>query len=139
MRFNFRLALAAGCATLIALSGPALSRPAPKQKVTRAVPAAPRPLPAAGPVSLSARIKPFGAPDLVAEARKYMGTNPTARNRLWCATFMNLVLAKAGYAGTNSDAAKSFAYYGRRISEPQIGVKMLYRDCLARPRSTCRG
>lgn len=61
-------------------------------------------------------------PALVAEARKYMGTNPTARTRLWCATFMNFVLAKVGYAGTNSDAAKSFAYYGRRISEPQVGA-----------------
>ncbi len=59
---------------------------------------------------------------LVSEARKYMGTNPTARRKLWCATFMNMVLAKAGYAGTNSDAAKSFAYYGRRISEPRVGA-----------------
>ena len=59
---------------------------------------------------------------LVAEARKYIGTNPTDRSRLWCATFMNFVLAKVGYAGTNSDAAKSFADYGRRISEPQVGA-----------------
>lgn len=64
----------------------------------------------------------FSSPSLVSEARKYMGTNPTARKKLWCATFMNMVLAKAGYAGTNSDAAKSFAYYGRRISEPRIGA-----------------
>ena len=64
----------------------------------------------------------FGPPLLVSEARKYLGTNPTARKRLWCATFMNFVLAKAGFAGTNSDAAKSFAYYGRRISEPKVGA-----------------
>jgi len=51
-----------------------------------------------------------------------MGTNPTARSLLWCATFMNLVLAKVGYAGTNSNVAKSFAHYGYRISEPQIGA-----------------
>jgi uncharacterized protein (TIGR02594 family) len=61
-------------------------------------------------------------PALVAEARKYMGTNPTDRKRLWCATFMNFVLAKVGYAGTNSDAAQSFAYYGRRIYEPRVGA-----------------
>lgn len=72
-------------------------------------------------LSLSARTS-YTAPALVAEARKYMGTNPTDRKRLWCATFMNLVLAKVGYAGTNSDAAKSFAYYGRRISEPKVGA-----------------
>jgi len=59
---------------------------------------------------------------LVSEARKYMGTNPTDRKRLWCATFMNMVLAKAGYDGTHSDAAKSFAYYGRRVSEPRVGA-----------------
>ena len=34
---------------------------------------------------------------------------------------MNLVLAKLGYAGPNSDAARSSAYYGLRISEPKVG------------------
>lgn len=63
-----------------------------------------------------------GWPALVREARKYMGTNPTARDRLWCATFMNMVLAKVGYSGTNSDAARSFAQYGRRIYEPRVGA-----------------
>ena len=63
-----------------------------------------------------------GWPALVREARKYLGTNPTARKKLWCATFMNLVLAKVGYAGTNSDAARSFAHYGHRISSPKIGA-----------------
>jgi uncharacterized protein (TIGR02594 family) len=61
-------------------------------------------------------------PTLVSEARKYMGTNPTARKRLWCATFMNMVLAKTGYAGTGSDSARSFASYGKRISEPRVGA-----------------
>lgn len=62
------------------------------------------------------------ASTLIGEARKYLGTNPTSRKRLWCARFMNLVLAKAGFAGTNSDAAKSFAHYGQRISEPKVGA-----------------
>ena len=35
---------------------------------------------------------------------------------------MNLVLAKLGYAGTNSDAARSFANYGRRTSESKVGA-----------------
>jgi uncharacterized protein (TIGR02594 family) len=64
----------------------------------------------------------FGWPALVTEARKYIGTNPTARKKLWCATFMNMVLAKTGYAGTGSDAARSFASYGKRIGEPRIGA-----------------
>jgi uncharacterized protein (TIGR02594 family) len=78
---------------------------------------------AAAPMPAGESQRPLlGWPALVSEARKYMGTNPTARSRLWCATFMNMVLAKVGYSGTNSDAAKSFAQYGRRISEPQIGA-----------------
>lgn len=64
----------------------------------------------------------FGWPALVVEARKYLGTNPTNRSRLWCATFMNFVLAKVGYPGTGSDAARSFASYGRRVSEPKVGA-----------------
>jgi uncharacterized protein (TIGR02594 family) len=74
------------------------------------------------PVTTPSKRPSSGWPILVAEARKYMGTNPTARTKLWCATFMNMVLRKAGYAGTNSDAARSFAYYGHRISSPKIGA-----------------
>lgn len=59
---------------------------------------------------------------LIGEARKYLGTNPTSRKRLWCARFMNFVLAKVGFAGTGSDAAKSFAHYGQRIPEPKVGA-----------------
>jgi uncharacterized protein (TIGR02594 family) len=59
---------------------------------------------------------------LVAEARKYMGTNPTNRSSLWCAVFMNMVLHKLGYNGTDSAAARSFADYGRRIPGPKIGA-----------------
>lgn len=135
MRFKSRLMLLGGCVALLALSIPAFSTPLPpqstplpvakpKQIVQRPAPAPRERVAPVEHVSLSATTtKPaLGWPALVVEARKYMGTNPTDRTRLWCATFMNLVLAKLGYAGTNSDAAKSFAYYGRRISEPQIGA-----------------
>jgi uncharacterized protein (TIGR02594 family) len=64
----------------------------------------------------------FGWPALVTEARKYVGTNPTAKKKLWCATFMNMVLARTGYTGTGSDAARSFASYGKRINEPRVGA-----------------
>jgi len=93
MRHSTRILFAIGCLSVVAASAPALSEPLFSS-----------------------------SPALVSEARKYMGTNPTARKKLWCATFMNMVLAKAGYAGTNSDAAKSFAYYGRRINEPRVGA-----------------
>lgn len=64
----------------------------------------------------------FGWPSLVSEARKYIGTNPTDMKRRWCARFMNFVLARVGYAGTGSDAARSFAAYGDRISQPEVGA-----------------
>ena len=66
--------------------------------------------------------RPVAWPALVTEARKYIGTNPTAMQRRWCARFLNLVLNKTGYRGTGSDAARSFASYGRRINEPRIGA-----------------
>ena len=59
---------------------------------------------------------------LIAEARKYLNTNPTRRSRLWCATFMNFILAKLGYPGTRSDLARSFVHYGRRIPGPRVGA-----------------
>ena len=63
-----------------------------------------------------------GSSSLVAEARRYLGGNPTGRGSLWCARFMNMVLQRAGYHGTGSDMARSFASYGHRVSGPQIGA-----------------
>jgi uncharacterized protein (TIGR02594 family) len=147
MQFKTSVVLAVSCVSLLALSIPAFSLPSPRSAKSQTAQAqstdqkkktaqhAPKVKPQARAarrnatvrlVSMPVAERPerplFGWPKLVSEARKYMGTNPTARSKLWCATFMNMVLAKAGYAGTNSDAAKSFAQYGRRISEPQIGA-----------------
>jgi uncharacterized protein (TIGR02594 family) len=63
-----------------------------------------------------------GSPALVAEARRWIGTNPTGMARLWCARFMNFVLARVGYRGTGSDLAMSFRNYGHRITRPQVGA-----------------
>jgi uncharacterized protein (TIGR02594 family) len=63
-----------------------------------------------------------GSSNLVAEARRYLGGNPTSRGSLWCARFMNMVLQREGYRGTGSDMARSFASYGRRVSGPQVGA-----------------
>jgi uncharacterized protein (TIGR02594 family) len=137
MQFTVRMFVTLGCVSLLAMSVPALGAPKkphePKAKgaVQRAAQAkskirAARDDRNAPPVGMAVARETsrssFGSPVLVNEARKYMGTNPTDRTRLWCATFMNMVLAKAGYSGTNSDAAKSFAQYGRRISEPRVGA-----------------
>lgn len=63
----------------------------------------------------------FGS-DVVAEARRYLGGNPTGRSTLWCARFMNMVLQRSGHHGTGSDLASSFAHYGQRVSGPQVGA-----------------
>jgi len=64
----------------------------------------------------------FTSSNVVAEARKYLGGNPTGRGRLWCARFANMVLQHSGYRGTGSDMASSFAKYGQRVSGPQVGA-----------------
>jgi len=64
----------------------------------------------------------FSSSNVVAEARRYVGGNPTGRGSLWCARFMNMVLERSGYHGTGSDLARSFANYGQRVSGPQIGA-----------------
>jgi uncharacterized protein (TIGR02594 family) len=64
----------------------------------------------------------FGMSGVVAEARRYIGGNPTGRSSLWCARFMNFVLERSGHQGSGSDMARSFASYGQRISGPQIGA-----------------
>jgi uncharacterized protein (TIGR02594 family) len=64
----------------------------------------------------------FGSSNIVAEARRYIGGNPTSRGSLWCARFMNMVLLHTGHRGTGSDMARSFASYGHRVSGPQIGA-----------------
>jgi uncharacterized protein (TIGR02594 family) len=64
----------------------------------------------------------FSSSNVVAEARRYIGGNPTSRGSLWCARFMNMVLERSGHHGTGSDLASSFAHYGQRVSGPRIGA-----------------
>ena len=63
-----------------------------------------------------------GGGGLVAEAKRYMGTNPTGRGSLWCGHFMNMVLERSGHRSSGSNTARSFASYGTRISGPQVGA-----------------
>ena len=70
-------------------------------------------VPAAAPV--------FGASDIVADARRYIGTNPTGRRSLWCGAFMDMVLKQTGHKG-GGNLARAYAKYGRRVSGPQVGA-----------------
>ena len=63
-----------------------------------------------------------GGGNVVAEARRWIGGNPTGRSSLWCANFMNFVLERTGHQSSSSNMARSFASYGRRISGPQVGA-----------------
>jgi uncharacterized protein (TIGR02594 family) len=58
---------------------------------------------------------------VVAEARRYIGTNPTNRRSLWCGAFMNLVLERTGHK-PGGNLARSYASYGQRVSGPQVGA-----------------
>jgi uncharacterized protein (TIGR02594 family) len=125
------------CISLLALSIPAFGNPSSRiddntQRARTTTQASPQHTPRQQRAnnhvpSYVARVveasKPaLGWPALVTEARKYLGTNPTDRKRLWCATFMNFVLENVGYPGTNSHAARSFAQYGERIAKPEVGA-----------------
>ncbi len=75
------------------------------------------------PPAASASMPSFGGgSSLVAQARRYIGTNPTGMSALWCARFMNMVLERSGRRGTGSNMANSFARYGTRVSGPQVGA-----------------
>jgi uncharacterized protein (TIGR02594 family) len=63
----------------------------------------------------------FGGNDLVAEARRYLGGNPTGRKSLWCGAFMDMVLKKTGHQG-GGNLARAYARYGHRVSGPQVGA-----------------
>lgn len=57
---------------------------------------------------------------------KLTGVNP--RRTPWCAAFVNAMLNKNGYRGTNSHAASSFINYGVRVSTPSQGDIVVIRS-----------
>ena len=63
----------------------------------------------------------FTSNTLVAEARRYLGTNPTGRRSLWCGAFMDMVLRRTGHAG-GGNLALGYEHYGTRVSGPQVGA-----------------
>ncbi len=63
----------------------------------------------------------LGGGSLVADARRYLGTNPTGRRSLWCGAFMDKVLRDSGYRG-GGNLARGYLHYGTRVSGPQVGA-----------------
>ena len=64
---------------------------------------------------------------MVAEARRYLGTNPTRRRSLWCGAFMDLVLERTGHKRGPSDLAKSFAIVWAAVPGPRSAPLPLCR------------
>jgi uncharacterized protein (TIGR02594 family) len=64
---------------------------------------------------------PASSSSIVAEARRYIGTNPTNRRSLWCGAFMDMVLQRTGHK-PGGNLARAYASYGQRISGPQVGA-----------------
>jgi uncharacterized protein (TIGR02594 family) len=58
---------------------------------------------------------------LVADARRYLGTNPTGRRSLWCGAFMDKVLRDTGHRG-GGNLARGYLHYGTRLLGPQVGA-----------------
>jgi uncharacterized protein (TIGR02594 family) len=62
-----------------------------------------------------------GSSSVVAEARRYIGGNPTGRGSLWCGAFMDMVLKHTGHPG-GGNLARAYAHYGTRVAGPEIGA-----------------
>lgn len=75
----------------------------------------------AEPAASASLLGGLSGSSLVADARRYIGTNPTGRRSLWCGAFMDKVLKDAGYPG-GGNLALGYLHYGRRISGPQVGA-----------------
>jgi uncharacterized protein (TIGR02594 family) len=69
--------------------------------------------------------------NLINIARSHLGATAAQLGlprHLWCADFMNrVVLPAAGYRGTGSRQARSFAHYGHRLPGPQVGAIAVLR------------
>jgi uncharacterized protein (TIGR02594 family) len=59
--------------------------------------------------------------ELIAEARKYLGGNPTGWSRDWCGRFLDMILKKTGHKG-GGNLARGYIHYGTRLAGPQVGA-----------------
>jgi uncharacterized protein (TIGR02594 family) len=62
-----------------------------------------------------------GGSSLIAEARRYLGRNPTGWAHDWCGKFLDMVLRHTGYRG-GGNLALAYVKYGHRLPGPQVGA-----------------
>jgi uncharacterized protein (TIGR02594 family) len=58
--------------------------------------------------------------------RKLVGVDPVEVP--WCAAFMNAILEREGFEGTNDNRARSFANYGEKVISPEVGDIVVLRS-----------
>lgn len=61
-----------------------------------------------------------GGSGLVSSARRYIGTNPTGRRRLWCGAFMAMIAPSAASHINNPNLAMNWASLPR--TSPHVGA-----------------
>jgi uncharacterized protein (TIGR02594 family) len=66
-----------------------------------------------------------GGSDLIAEARKYLGRNPTGRASAWCGAFLDMVLRRTGHRG-GGNLARGYINYGKRLAGPEVGAIVVF-------------
>jgi uncharacterized protein (TIGR02594 family) len=59
--------------------------------------------------------------ELIAEARKYLGGNPTGWDSEWCGKFLDMILKKTGHKG-GGNLARGYINYGKRLAGPEVGA-----------------
>jgi len=63
--------------------------------------------------------------DLIVEARKYLGGNPTGWAADWCGKFLDMVLKKTGRRG-GGNLARGYIKYGTRLAGPEVGAIAIF-------------
>ena len=58
--------------------------------------------------------------------KNLMGVDPTSIP--WCAAFINAILEREGFEGTNDNRARSFAKYGEKVVSPEVGDIVVLRS-----------
>jgi uncharacterized protein (TIGR02594 family) len=103
------------------------AKPTPKGKAQRRLERhAARELPKPGRnEGLEALASASAGNSLIAEARKYLGTNPTGRASLWCGAFLDMVLKRTGHRG-GGNLARGYIKYGTRIAGPEVGAIVVF-------------
>lgn len=58
--------------------------------------------------------------------RKLVGVDPVEVP--WCAAFVNAILERQGFLGTNDNGVDSFRHYGEKVIDPEVGDIVVFRS-----------